>query len=836
MRNVEIYVNDSAVKSNVNIENVIADYLDFSAPSWAERTITTSYSQSDPEGGNNAVKVSGTGSDSALYQTITITSSDVGKSFKYKVWMKGDSGTGTMNTGFKQGHKFNPQSTNITLTDTWQQYEATFTAQSSGTTNIHVIGGDTLYGSGNTDVYIFKPTLYYSDVVGEVDYNINTEDWTRLDLFDDETIQLTDSIQDVKDIKKVFTAFSQTFKVPASDNNNKLFKHYYNADIDGYDGRFRKDALIKIDGVDFKLGRVRLNSVDLAKNFPNAYNVTFFGSTVQLTELIGEDELSDLEGTTALSAYDFTYNDTFVKERFDGTQVDQTLVFPFISAKNYYYAESGSASTGIELPDGAVSRNIYDEGSAYTGVYYTDLKPAIKVSKVIDAIEEKYGLTFSNDFFATTTFTELYLWLHREKGQITEQISSTSFTYNITDFTVDGTPAWTGGDIITSESEVVSYGLRVYITAPVGQTYTISASGSGDGATNGTGTGSAVSHYFRYGFFAGYGTETPVITVSTTGGLTSYDIDLRIEELPWYIDDYGGGPDDEFYDFIAISETIPPVSVASQMPKMKVIDFLTSLFKMFNLTTYFDGTELVVKTLDNYYASGTSYDITEYIDTSNSKVLKSNIYRNVAFKFPEAKTFAVYNSNLLTGNEFGNEDFEDRDIDGGVYNVEVKFEKFMYERMTDQDSNALTDVQWGWFVDDNKNEYVSNALLMYIEKVNTSLEFHNGTVSSSITDYYKPHNVKTDGSQTLHFNSEIDEFTTLENTNSLFSNYYTTYINNVFDKKARIYTFTAYLPSQILNRYELNDTFIIGKREYRINKIKVNLLNGKSELELINKL
>ena len=59
---------------------------------------------------------------------------------------------------------------------------------------------------------------------------------------------------------------------------------------------------------------------------------------------------------------------------------------------------------------------------------------------------------------------------------------------------------------------------------------------------------------------------------------------------------------------------------------------------------------------------------------------------------------------------------------------------------------------------------------------------------------------------------------------------------DIFDKKTRIYKFTAYLPSQILNRYELNDTFIIAGREYRINKIKTNLINGKTELELINKL
>lgn len=83
---------------------------------------------------------------------------------------------------------------------------------------------------------------------------------------------------------------------------------------------------------------------------------------------------------------------------------------------------------------------------------------------------------------------------------------------------------------------------------------------------------------------------------------------------------------------------------------------------------------------------------------------------------------------------------------------------------------------------------------------------------------------------------EFNEYTSTENTNSLFNNYYSNYINDVFNKKARIYKFTAYLPSHIVNRYELNDTFIIAGREYIINSIKINLLNNKAELELLNKL
>ena len=47
----------------------------------------------------------------------------------------------------------------------------------------------------------------------------------RVDLFKDETVSLTQTIQNVKDIAKVFTEFTQTFAVPASSVNDRLIEY-----------------------------------------------------------------------------------------------------------------------------------------------------------------------------------------------------------------------------------------------------------------------------------------------------------------------------------------------------------------------------------------------------------------------------------------------------------------------------------------------------------------------------------------------------------------------------------------------------------------------------------
>ena len=68
----------------------------------------------------------------------------------------------------------------------------------------------------------------------------------RIDLFEDEKIQVKSSVQNISDISKVFTDFSQGFNVPASDNNNSIFGFYYNNDLDQFNANTRVDCRIEI--------------------------------------------------------------------------------------------------------------------------------------------------------------------------------------------------------------------------------------------------------------------------------------------------------------------------------------------------------------------------------------------------------------------------------------------------------------------------------------------------------------------------------------------------------------------------------------------------------------
>ena len=111
----------------------------------------------------------------------------------------------------------------------------------------------------------------------------------RIELFKDEDISINSSIQNVQDISKIFTDFSQSFSIPASPSNNVIMRHFYNSEVILYENDFlnpatRRSATIEIDGTFFKRGRIQLEKALLENGEPYSYQLTFYGDLVSLKD------------------------------------------------------------------------------------------------------------------------------------------------------------------------------------------------------------------------------------------------------------------------------------------------------------------------------------------------------------------------------------------------------------------------------------------------------------------------------------------------------------------------------------------------------------------------
>ena len=669
----------------------------------------------------------------------------------------------------------------------------------------------------------------------------------RLDLFKDETISLTQSIQNVKDISKIFTDFSKTFNVPASKTNNKIFKHYYNYDIiGGFDGRKKKSAKIELNTLPFTDGKIKLEGVDLKNNVPHTYKITFFGSTVELKDILGEDKLTGLNTLTDLNK---TYNAASIKTSLQADPTTNDIIAPLITHTKRLYYESnqhGNGTGNLWYESGTGSSHIH-------GVPFSELKYAIRLHSIIEAIEAKYTISFSNDFFVSTNepYYNLFMWLHRKKGSV-ENLGNTNQSI------MDG---WTAEaeDTLTQTFLKSSTVLEVngvqsqYTSNTVLNLY-----------TNNTTDPYSVSLQKNGVEVVSFSNVTSNLVIDQSmQGVGDYSIyiesnsNIAFTGIQWTFqyDRFGDGTQivNKNYNtgaFNYVSEFV--FDITQQIPDIKVIDFISGLFRMFNLTAYVEKnkTEITVKTLDSFYNDGISYDITKYIDTDKSQVNATLPYRKINFKHEDTKTILAEKHTQQFGKNWGESEFTSgKKLDGSIYDIKTPFSQMKYERLIDANGDVLKDVQVGYFVDDNEESYYGKPLIFYpIRKVSsTAISFVSGdTTHESLTTYNIPSNsvalASSTSSYNMNFFAESNEYAALSSptdngfTNTLFEVYYKKYIVDIFNPANRLTKVTAYLPLRILLNFNLSDRFVVNNRSFKINSINTNLQSGKSQIELLNDL
>jgi hypothetical protein len=681
----------------------------------------------------------------------------------------------------------------------------------------------------------------------------------RVDMFEDESVTITQTIQNIKDISKVFTDFSRTFSVPASKTNNKIFRHYYNFDIvNGFDARTKKSANIELNNTPFRTGKIKLEGVDLKNNQPHTYRVTFFGSTVTLKDLLGEDKLNDL---VSLSQYDLGYSPASVKGKLESPPSSTNhVIAPLITHTQRLYYDS---TTGNDEADSGDLHYFNNSGSQYVhGVKWNELKYALRVNKIIEAIEFDYGLEFSSDFFKNTNvdeFNNLFLWLHRKSGAVEDLSGVENVTYSklINSF------APTGTFIPNINNNGTTVGLFVYnqggATPVTDSTVTVSST-SGvtynvvvrlNGSTYQTETGKVNNYTFDLNNMPN-GTWT--ITLETEAANSFTDVSWAFSSVQ-NEGSYTGTLTSSSINIDAIFV----FNISKQMPEIKIIDFLSGLFRTFNLTAYIENDIIKVETLDSFYESGKgadntteAYDITKYIDVDTTSVDVPLIYNDILFKFKDTKTFLANKFGEIQNRAWGESTaiIENNEIklSGSQYKIEVPFGKMLFERLTNQANvfNKETFIQWGWNVDKSQNAYLGSPLLFYPINTTTIISFVDqvnsdnvATSHTSVSSVNMPFNSvskvpATDASQLSFFN-EISEWTLNSDFDgTLYNDYYDKYITNIFDISSRLIKVTAYLPLRILVNYNLSDRFVISGNKYKINSITTNLDTGKSEIELLN--
>lgn len=687
----------------------------------------------------------------------------------------------------------------------------------------------------------------------------------ELDLFPDENIQIILKQTDIRDISVNYDDYTNPFTIPASPKNNKTLKFWYDP---SFDGQISENIPCRIDinGVLFKKGSLKIQGAQKDSNGKiKHYLVNFTTDLKSLKDKFGEKKIGDLDYSETISLVEFEYNDSTV---LDGiiNNTNSDIEFPLIST--------------TRLLENFTTFK-YVNSSTLNGIRKEELRPAIKLRKVFEAIENNFDLKFVGNFYTNNNsrLDYLYLWLNKNENPfkntakiinltgtpsspenfITEIDNSIGFNtthdyFTILKNTYNNYRFNFYNDIYTSNTttkyKTFLQEIILNTDGSVDEVTTAKQNNSGFVAASEWVTGNSKLNYSIR--ISTYGKKLAYrLLIETQGDLTISSINIRIVNSYFNVGFKRGTISLNLSSPISIPANF---NIQLNLPEISVYDFIISLIKMFNLVILPVPQSKNVFQLEyynNFYKSFNSVDITKYTNRS-VKINPVKNYKKYEFKHADSSygTNIIFKNNQTPNREYGSFKEEYSNGDEGELKVETKFNLLIFREMLDVGltSSGITLLNQTWITSDSLNEDFSKGvfnkptIFFYNEKSNTpsdkKLAFTSvSNVSSPITQYSIFSNVDsleiTDYSTTTTFSSE-SYFNDNLRIKSLYYNHYNKLVSGIISRYSREYEVEANLPKSIYTNLNLGTNLVIGNNKFTISDLTINLLTGDTKLKLNN--
>ena len=660
-------------------------------------------------------------------------------------------------------------------------------------------------------------------------------EFTRLELFNDEKITVSSTIQNISDISKIFTDFSQGFTIPCSPINNAIFQHFYQNDVDAtIDYQNRYNAYIEVDTILFRRGKIQLEKTNLKNGSPDSYSVTFYGAGVSLKDYFNEDKLSQLDYSTL--DHDYTNTEVYDRVTIDSSVTDYDVRYPLISSNRVWqYGASvplpiANVPNWYEYPNNNSNNLEHNDGR----IFFTELFPAVRVASIFDLIESEYEVTFNGLFLQSDLFKKAFLYF-KNKGQV-------NFIGNASDL-----------DFLTTSNPNVfflttnKFGLFYVIPSNVFVNGTLQFNCSSI-------TPDPTTYYIDV-----YNNNVYVNTLSgtTTGGVNQFNINIFQSDVLSFKVRSGASAIINFNFLLTVTTAIlgsyststatatatvstnTNTNLSTLAPDLKIVDFVSGICKEFNLTVYSNTKNVFTfDPIPYWYSKGAVVDITQFTDITSIEIERMKLYKSIEFKYADSECmlnkFFLESPSNADAHGYGNTKIG-YNFDGGEYKIESPFENLLH-------NNFGNNLQVGYCLNKELAPYIPKPCLLYMNELTTltggdTIHWDGQTATAVYVPFGQDSNILFETGTiplTLNFGEEISSFYLENNPNTLYALYYASYLSNLYNPKNRLTKVKTILPVSLLTQLQLNDRLIIRDKRYMINEMQSDLTTGDVNFTLIN--
>lgn len=477
----------------------------------------------------------------------------------------------------------------------------------------------------------------------------------QLDTFSDEEILVSNNVTGLFDLGVLPSDFTRAITIPGTKVNNSFFQHVYDIAIENpylFSTNVKVPAYFDFDGIMISQGYLQLNQVNVyANKFVESYEISIFGGLSSFGRDINRNFLTDL--TSSLTQYNHTASYDNITASWGGNLFDGDIVYPLVEYGQRIQYTPQEPLFGIDSPSGSLC--------------VQDFKPAIRVKKVFDAIFEQYGYTYSSSFWEQPFLENVYMLCNNNlrypifaeydletyglfktlplSGSGTDILLTAGNNRELTFFNIVDNPS---GNLSPALEYTIDFPTQ--IRGLLNLDFEVSSSSAGNGIPQFfleiKNTGNTFSSSIELVNYNNFMNDVQIYNNNQTRTekfelLTEWNSAvLPIDVYEFYIRYVVQGtsnfsvivnPDSSVKSFLQLTKVNQGgdglvMNIANNMPfgtsGIKLIDFITSLQKKYNLVIYPNYTkqrEFIVETFNNWYDKGEVRDFNKYINL-NEKI------------------------------------------------------------------------------------------------------------------------------------------------------------------------------------------------------------------------
>jgi len=684
------------------------------------------------------------------------------------------------------------------------------------------------------------------------------------DLYEDEDLPLTLSVDNFKNVAEKVQSYSKAFNLPATKRNNKIFDQVFEItrSDDGviFNVYKKTKCVLKQDGFILFEGYLRLLDVT-DKNGEISYSVNLYSEVIALADFLKDSDFRALDFTELTHEYNKdniknSWNDsgtgiTYTEPSTSGFRdAYSTVKYPFVNWNNsFIVAAAGGTPT-------AGNPQLPNLESAF--------RPWINAKYIIDRIFEGTPFTYESDFFDTADFEKLYMdfnWgADNNPVQSVDDGSNTFFGTNgqgthfagtsYTNFVLDNTglvyfvfpPNYDSTtNIITStatnETYNINYDYTITNTDSVARTiecrYLKNSTEFNYSGVITLAAGASFVYQGNLNMSLDTGDTLQAQFKASSAGVVQQDI-------------YGsGGFGTNVIFILGVTNITTDTILQTLRGETGQWDFLKGLITMFNLVTVPDKdnpNNIIIEPYSDIFITSTDsteLNWTDKVDVSEMKLTPlADLNKKTIFKFVEDDDdfpFTNY-KNQVGGHLYGSKKYNA----GNEFNILEGTNEVIAEPFAATVVKPLMYPQYPQFVIPSIYAYNSENQESEGFENSPRIMYNNGIQSTGVSYYIPPQNGVAEEQEFNYLNfshikdggSVVADYTDFHfgecqlvtgagtgTLNNLFNLYWLPYYSELYNPNTRIMTIKVNLTPADINTFKFNDTVMIKNRIFRVNKI-----------------